>query len=126
MQVAADRGVYSLETDISVSTDGVLFLMHDVTLDRTTDVAQVFPAREDDPAETFSWDELSQLDAGSWFDGQGTFPGEPIPTLEAVLQVVEENHLYFIYDLRIPSAGHSYADQALDLCLEGDSDGWRR
>lgn len=118
MQAAADSGVYGLETDISVSTDGVLFLMHDSTLARTTDVAQVFPGRENDPTETFSWDVLTQLDAGSWFDGQTAFPGESIPTLEAMLQVVKENHLYFIYDLRIPSAGHSYADQALTLCLE--------
>jgi glycerophosphoryl diester phosphodiesterase len=118
MQTAVDLGVYGLETDITVSADGVLFLMHDATLARTTDVPQVFPGREDDPAETFTWEELSQLDAGSWFDGRATFPGEPIPTLDAMLQVVEENNLYFIYDLRIPSAGHSYADQALDLCLE--------
>jgi glycerophosphoryl diester phosphodiesterase len=118
MQAAAALGVYGLETDISVSTDGVLFLMHDATLARTTDVAQVFPGRENDPAETFTWDELSQLNAGSWFDGQAAFPAEPIPTLEAMLQVVKENNLHFIYDLRIPSAGHPYAGQALDLCLE--------
>jgi glycerophosphoryl diester phosphodiesterase len=118
MQAAADLGVYGLETDILVSADGVLFLMHDPTLARTTDARKVFPGRENDPAETFTWDELSQLDAGSWFDGQTNFPDEPIPTLEAMLQVVKANKLYFIYDLRTPSAGHSYADETLDLCLE--------
>ena len=35
-----------------------------------------------------------------------------------MLQVVKENNLHFIYDLRIPSAGHPYAGKALDLCLE--------
>ena len=118
MHAAADLGVYGLETDISASTDGVLFLMHDSTLSRTTDVAQVFPGRENDPAETFSWDELSQLKAGRLFDGRTIYPGEPIPTLEAILQVVKKNNLYFIYDLRIPAAGHPYADRALDLCLD--------
>lgn len=118
MQAAANLGVYGLETDISVSTDGVLFLMHDSSLARTTDVAQVFPGLENDPAETFSWNELSQLKAGRLFDGRTIKPGEPIPTLEAMLQVVKENNLHFIYDLRIPSAGHPYADKALDLCLE--------
>ena len=118
MQAAATLGVYGLETDISVSTDGVLFLMHDSSLARTTDVAQVFPGRENDPAEAFSWDELSQLKAGRLFNGRAIYPGEPIPTLEAMLQVVKKDNLYFIYDLRIPSAGHPYADQALDLCLE--------
>jgi glycerophosphoryl diester phosphodiesterase len=117
MQKAAGLGVYGLETDITVSTDGVLFLMHDSTLRRTTDAAQVFPGREDDPAEAFTWDELSRLDAGSWFDGRA-FSGERIPTLAAMLRVVRENNSHFIYDLRIPSAGHSYAEEALDLCLE--------
>jgi glycerophosphoryl diester phosphodiesterase len=118
MQKAAGLGVYGLETDISISADGVLFLMHDSTLLRTTDAAQVFPGRKDDPGETFTGDELSRLDAGSWFGGSAAFSGEPIPTLAAVLQVVRENDLYFIYDLRIPSAAHPYAGQALDLCLE--------
>jgi len=118
MQTAANLGIYGLETDISVSVDGVLFLMHDSNLARTTNVAQVFPGRVDDSAETFTWDELSHLDAGSWFDGRAVSSGEPIPALEAVLQVVEENDLHFIYDLRIPSAGHPYSDRAPDLCLE--------
>jgi glycerophosphoryl diester phosphodiesterase len=118
MQKAAGLGIYGLETDITVSSDGVLFLMHDNTLVRTTDVAQIFPGREDDPAETFTWDELSHLDAGNWFDGRAVFSGEPIPSLEAMLQVVKENDLYFIYDLRIPSAGNPYTGQALDRCLE--------
>lgn len=118
MQTAANLGVYGVETDISVSSDGVPFLMHDNTLIRTTDVAQVFPGRERDPAETFSWDELARLDAGSWFNGWAVFPGEPIPTLDDVLQVVKQNDLFFIYDLRIPSAAHPYANQTLDLCLQ--------
>ena len=118
MQTAADIGVYGLETDISVSTDGVLFLMHDSTLARTTDVAQVFPGRENDPAETFTWEELSQLKAVRLFDGRAIFPGEPIPTLDVMLQVVKKNRQYFIYDLRIPSANHPFAERAPDLCLE--------
>lgn len=118
MQTAAKLGVYGVETDISVSSDGVLFVMHDNTLARTTDVAQVLPGHEKDSAETFSWDELSRLDAGSWFNGRATVTREPIPTLDDVLQVVKQNDLYFIYDLRITSVAHPYANQALDLCLQ--------
>jgi glycerophosphoryl diester phosphodiesterase len=118
MQAAAELGVYGVETDIDISQDGVLFLMHDDTLNRTTDVAQVYPGRENDPAETFSWEELSQLVVGSLFDGRAIYPSEPIPTLEAMLQVAKKNNLYFIYDLRIPPGGHSYANQTLKLCLD--------
>jgi glycerophosphoryl diester phosphodiesterase len=118
MRTAAARGVYGLETDIAASADGVLFLMHDATLARTTDVAKVFPGRESKLVDSFTWDELSRLNAGSWFDGGAAFPNEPIPTLEAMLPMLKENNLDFIYDLRIPPAGHPYARQTLALCLE--------
>ena len=118
MEQAAALGVWGLETDITVSADGMLFLMHDDTLARTTDVAEVFPGREDDRADTFTWEELARLDSGSWFGRRAGFAHEPIPTLEALLQVVKENDLQFIYDLRIPPAGHPFSEQALDLCLE--------
>ncbi len=117
MRVAAHVGIYGLETDVTMSYDGTLFLMHDSTVARTTDVAQMFPSRENDPADSFTWDELSSLDAGQWFVGRSLYPGEPIPTFAQFLQFVQENDLYFIYDLRIPPTGHPYADQTFDLCL---------
>jgi glycerophosphoryl diester phosphodiesterase len=90
---------------------------HDATLERTTNVAEIFPGREKDPAERFAWAELSQLDAGKWFQGRAFFPDEPIPTLAEVLRIVGENHLRFICDLRIPAADHPFAAQTLDLYL---------
>lgn len=117
MQAAASLDVYGLETDIVVSYDGQPFLMHDATLERTTNVADIFPGREKDNAESFTWDELTQLDAGGWFGGETLYPGEPIPTLTEMLQIVQKNDLVLIYDLRIPSEGHPYADRALDLTL---------
>lgn len=117
MQAAADLGVYGVETDLTVSYDGMLFLMHDSALARTTNVAAIFPGREKDPADSFTWAELSQLDASQWFVGQVLYMGEPIPTLGEVLQIVRDNNLDFIYDLRIPADDHPYAEQALDLCL---------
>lgn len=118
MRQAVDLGVYGLETDITVSADGVLFLLHDATLARTTDVAEVFPGREDDRADTFTWDELARLDSGSWFGRRAGFAREPIPALEALLQGVADSGVAFLYDLRIPPEGHPYRAQALDLCLE--------
>jgi len=108
MQTAADLGVYGLETDITMSYDGTLFLMHDPTLARTTNIEQVFPDRANNPADRFTWRELQQLDAGQ---------GESIPALTEMLDVFSENQLHLIYDLRIPPAAHPYAEQTLDLCL---------
>lgn len=47
--------------------DGVPFLMRDRTLQRTTDVAKVFPDRQVDEASSFNWTDLQQLNAGRWF-----------------------------------------------------------
>jgi glycerophosphoryl diester phosphodiesterase len=118
MQKAAGLGIYGLETDISITSDGILFLMHDNTLARTTDVAQVIPGRMDDPSETFTWSELTRLDAGSWFTGWPEVAREPIPALDSLLQIVKQDDLHFIYDLRIPTANHPYATRALNLCLQ--------
>lgn len=49
------------------SYDGVPFLMHDLTLQRTTNVHEVFPNRTDAPASMFTWAELERLNAGAWF-----------------------------------------------------------
>ena len=66
----------ALETDVRLSRDRVPILIHDERLDRTTNGAG--------PVADLAWSELSQLDAGGWFDG-GSFRGESIPRLDAFL-----------------------------------------
>jgi glycerophosphoryl diester phosphodiesterase len=133
MKRAAELGVYGVEADIIMSRDGTLFLMHDSNLVRTTNVAIIFPDRVKDPADSFTWDELAQLNAGAWFVTQDPFHtvasgrvsaddaiyflNEPIPSLSEILQIVKDNNLHFIFDLRIPSGNHPYAAQTLDMCL---------
>ena len=63
------------ELDVQMSKDGKLVLIHDVTVDRTTDGT----GRVGD----LTFKELRRLDAGSWFDP--AFAGERIPTLEEAL-----------------------------------------
>lgn len=41
--------------------------MHDRTLQRTTNIHEVFPNRTDTPAAMFTWAELESLNAGAWF-----------------------------------------------------------
>jgi len=52
-------GASGIETDVQVSRDGVMVLVHDERVDRTTDGT----GRVAD----LTWDELSRLDAGAWF-----------------------------------------------------------
>ena len=55
-----------LETFIR-SIDGVPFLMHDKTFRRTTNIADVFPDRVDEPASMFNISDIKKLNAGQWF-----------------------------------------------------------
>ncbi|CAJ1064579.1 glycerophosphodiester phosphodiesterase domain-containing protein 5 isoform X2 [Xyrichtys novacula] len=64
---ALQHGVSSLEADVSISVDGVPFLMRDSTLRRTTDVSKVFPSKQYDEASSFNWTEIRSLNAGQWF-----------------------------------------------------------
>lgn len=61
-------GADYLEADVQRTRDGVLIAIHDETLERTTDVARVFPARRAGGPAEFTWAELQQLDAGSWWN----------------------------------------------------------
>jgi glycerophosphoryl diester phosphodiesterase len=81
-QNAVDLGVDVLEMDLHITNDGILVLMHDETVDRTTDGSGEI--------EAMTLDELKQLDAGhTWTRDDGeTFPfrgqGVTVPTLEEV------------------------------------------
>lgn len=68
---AIEVGATAVEVDVRTSADGELFILHDATLDRTTNGSG--PARELTIAQ------LQQLDAGSWFDPK--WSSERIPSL---------------------------------------------
>jgi len=61
-------GADYLEADLQITRDGVIIALHDVDLKRTTNIEEVFPDKADFPASSFTYEELMQLDAGSWFN----------------------------------------------------------
>ncbi|HIZ34856.1 MAG TPA: hypothetical protein H9815_03680 [Candidatus Ruania gallistercoris] len=85
-EAAVEAGADLVEVDVQLSADGVPFLFHDETPERTTDVAEVFPDRVEDPITSFTWEELQQLDAGAWFSA--AFEGTAIPGLDEVAETV--------------------------------------
>ncbi|MGV7040628.1 glycerophosphodiester phosphodiesterase, partial [Pseudomonas aeruginosa] len=93
--LARDLGADYLEADVQRSRDGVLVALHDDTLERTTDVAEVFPGRAKDPVSSFTLAELKRLDAGSWFNrafperARPGFVGLRILTLDEMLDIAE-------------------------------------
>ena len=73
-RLGAAHGYRMFECDAKLCADGVVFLMHDATLERTTNGRGI--------GGELPWQALSQLDAGGWHSR--AFAGEPLPTLEAL------------------------------------------
>ena len=73
-RLGAHHGYRMFECDAKLSADGEVFLMHDATLERTTNGRGIGGERP--------WHQLSQLDAGAWHSRQ--YAGEPLPRLEAL------------------------------------------
>lgn len=93
-ELAIAQGADYVEQDLAVTKDGVLVCIHDVSLERTTNVATVFPDRFKTDAEgrrrwyvaDFTLAEIKRLDAGSWFDP--TFSSETLLTWDEAVDVV--------------------------------------
>ncbi|RXN35289.1 glycerophosphodiester phosphodiesterase domain-containing 5-like isoform X1 [Labeo rohita] len=129
---AVEAGGEGLETDVTISYDGIPFLMHDSTLRRTTNVHEVFPNRTDTLAAMFTWAELEMLSAGSWFlqrDPFGTassldedekvqIQNQTIPTLKEFLNLAAQHEKMVIFDLRRPPREHPYRDTWISRTLE--------
>ncbi len=79
-KAAAAFGLEWVEFDVRLSKDGVPVLVHDDTLERTSDGTG--------PVVTQTVNELKRLDAGSWFDAR--FAGETILTLAEALDVIHD------------------------------------
>ena len=95
--LAVEQGADYVEQDLAVTKDGVLVCIHDLTLDRTTNVEEVFPTRfvEDKTGAApvrrwlvgdFTLAEIKTLDAGSWFNAK--FSKARIPTFQEAIDAV--------------------------------------
>ena len=73
--LALEMGVHHLELDVHLSSDGHVVVIHDDTVDRTTNGSG--------PVTGHTLAALQELDAGSWFGA--AFAGARIPTLDEVL-----------------------------------------
>jgi len=73
-RLGASHGYRMFECDVKLSSDGIPFLLHDDTLERTTNGQGI--------AGQQTWQALAQLDAGHWHSAP--YKGEPIPSLDAI------------------------------------------
>nr|XP_043887872.1 glycerophosphodiester phosphodiesterase domain-containing protein 5 isoform X1 [Solea senegalensis] len=119
-QRALQMNVTGLEVDVAISVDGVPFLMHDRTLQRTTDVEKVFPDRQMDEASLFNWTDLQQLNSGQWFLKDDPFwtvntltlhekaliANQSVCSLEHLLRLSSYHNTTVVFRLRRPPQDH--------------------
>jgi glycerophosphoryl diester phosphodiesterase len=96
-QLALKQGADFVEQDLQISRDGILVCLHDLTLERTTNVKEIFPTRFREELISgavmrhwyvfdFTLREIKQLDAGSWFDVKSK--GTRVPTFQEAIDLV--------------------------------------
>lgn len=113
-RLGAQFGYRAFECDVKLSADGKAFLLHDDTLNRTSDGKG--------RADQFTLGELAQLDAGSWHSA--TYAGEPLPTLRSILHFVCTNDLMINVEIK-PTTGREYetgAAVAMDVANQWQGD----
>jgi glycerophosphoryl diester phosphodiesterase len=93
-RLGAAHGYRMFECDAKLSADGVVFLLHDATLERTTDGHGV--------AGEQPWQRLSRLDAGRWHSR--AYAGEAMPTLQALGRWCRANSLMMDIEIK-PTPG---------------------
>jgi len=116
-------GCRMFEMDVRMCKDEELVVYHDEQLTRCTDVRAKFPDRSSYAVSDFSYDELSRLDAGSWYVEQLALPPSQrqpfLQTLtdEELLRFVspEDRAFYASGEIRIPTL-----KQTLELALRTD------
>jgi glycerophosphoryl diester phosphodiesterase len=93
-RLGAAHGYRMFECDAKLSADGVVFLMHDATLDRTTSGSGTGGEQP--------WAALSQLDAGGWHSR--TYTGEPLASLDNLARYCLRNGYFLNIEIK-PTPG---------------------
>ena len=101
---ALAMGVNHVELDVHLTHDGHVVVIHDDTVDRTTNSS----GRVAD----FTLDELRSLDAGSWFSAK--YKGEPIRSLGETLEHYKDR-LYFHIEIKQREIAGGLARRTIDM-----------
>ena len=98
---AVELGAGMVEVDVRRTRDGVLVLLHDAELARTTDAGSVLPRHTAWQVSDLTYEELLLLDAGSWFSP--AYAGERIATLEQALDVLALTGTGLLLEVKKPA-----------------------
>lgn len=125
LEIDIQRTKEVVDKDGNVVEPSVLLALHDDNLKRTTDIEKVFPGRADDAVASFSWSELSKLDAGTWFNdanpenARESFEGQTISTLEDVIMIAKGYRLKR-YASDDPNGAFKAGDRVMSIVTDAD------
>ena len=106
-ELAAEQGADGVELDVHLIKDGELIIVHDFTIDHTTDGTGTVTDK--------TLAELKEYDAGSWFDAK--FAGEKLPTLDEVFEAVGDR-LYINVEIKSLSREADGTEEVVAECIQ--------
>lgn len=104
----------SIEFDVQLSSDGIPVIIHDPTVERTTNGSGKVRDK--------TLEQLKKLDAGSWFSPN--FTGETIPTLQEALKAIQPVTLQHLY-VEVQESENWSATDITKLLETIISEGWQ-
>lgn len=106
-ELAYEQGAAGVELDVHFSADNELVIVHDFTVDKTTD--------SEGKVSDMSLAQLKELDAGSWFSD--SFTGTRIPTLNEVFEAVGQK-LYINVEIKHLELEPNGLEEAVLACIQ--------
>lgn len=100
VRAGVNSGARCVEIDVRLTSDGVPVLMHDASLERTTDGTGRVNER--------TWEYVRRLDAGSRFSRE--FKGEPVPDLDTVFEYMKGTRSTLVIEVKSPEDYTGIAD----------------
>jgi len=107
-EAALNAGADASEFDVHMTLDGVLIVIHDESVDRTTNGTGLI--------SELTYEHLSTLDAGSWKDPK--FAGEKIPTLHQTLTYFKANNIVAVLEIKVADI----VDEVLEMLYDTQMD----
>jgi glycerophosphoryl diester phosphodiesterase len=106
-ELAVEQGADGVELDVHRTKDGHIVVVHDFTVDATTD--------GEGSIKDMTLNEIKELDAGNWFDEK--FAGTKIPTLNEVFEAIGQK-LYINIEIKSHDIVSDGIEQAVAECIQ--------
>ncbi|MEV0583743.1 glycerophosphodiester phosphodiesterase family protein [Nonomuraea sp. NPDC050310] len=117
-KAAGTAGADMYELDVRTTKDGELVVLHDSTLERTTDAEELYPDRAPWRVSDFTLAEIRRLDAGKWFGPR--FAGQRVPTLAEAIEAMRTGPAAVVVEVKKPTP--EIEPRLADVLAEAPSD----